>query len=370
MVSLRNILLIKYGELFLKSPPIRKIFIKKLLENIKASLDVKLIPYNILIVRHDSIIMEADRKAFKHLSKIPGIASVAYAYETKAVYHEILQCILKSLKPTFQSIYIRAKRVTKTFPLKSMELSQKLSYDVASKLNVEVNPKEPEVTVYVEIIGDKAYIYTEKIRGIGGLPVGTAGKAVALLSGGIDSPVALWLMLKRGVTVTPIYMRRSEQELSKVNKIISKLQEYVYPSKLNLKIVEWTRYMLNVQSKLKAVRKEPWICIFCKRYMLKQAEKVALSINANAIITGESIGQVASQTLSNMRVISKGIKLPILRPLIGFDKAEIVQLARSIGTYEISIEHTVKCPFMPRHPVTRASWGHYEKIAEKAGLEP
>ena len=370
MTSLRNALLIKYGELFLKSPPIRKVFIKRLLENIKASLDSKLIPYNILIVRHDRIIMEADKKALEHLSKIPGIASIAYAYETMADYNEILKCILENLKPTPESIYIRAKRVTKTFPLKSIELSQKLSHDVASKLNVEIRPRDPEVTIYVEILGDKAYVYTEKIRGVGGLPVGTAGRAVALISGGIDSPVALWLMLRRGLTVTPIYMLRSKEELSKVKKIISKLQEYVYPSKLNLKIVEWTDYMLNVQSKLKAVGKESWICIFCKRFMLKQAEKIALSINANAIITGESIGQVASQTLQNMRVISKGIKLPILRPLIGLDKGEIVQLAQKIGTYQISIEHVLKCPFMPRHPVTRASWGHYEKIAEKAGLQP
>ncbi len=370
MASPRNTLLIKYGELFLKSPPIRKMFIKRLLENIKAALNSKLIPFNILLIRHDRIIMEADEKALEYLSKIPGIASIAYACETEADYQAMLQCILESLKPAAGSIYVRAKRVTKTFPLKSVELSQKLSHDIASKLNMEVRPKNPEVTVYVEILGGKAYIYTRKIDGVGGLPVGTAGRAVALVSGGIDSPVALWLMIKRGLTATPIYMLRSQEELAKVRKIVSKLQEYVYPSKLNLKIVEWADYMLNVQGKLKAIGKESWICIFCKRYMLKQSEKIALSVNANAIITGESIGQVASQTLPNMRVISKGIKLPILRPLIGFDKSEIVQLAQKIGTYQISIEHILRCPFMPKHPVTRASWGHYEKIAMKAGLQP
>ena len=185
-------------------------------------------------------------------------------------------------------------------------------------------------------------------------------KAVALLSSGIDSPVAIYLMLRRGFEVTPVHFRQSGTKESKVFELCEVLGRY---GRLNEPVVvDAYEEQAPVFSKLAEIGKAKWTCLFCKWTMLRKACRVGHQIGAKAIITGDSLGQVASQTLDNLLIISTASDLPILRPLIGLDKEEIVRIAKEIGTFEISIEPEEPCPFVPRYPVVRGSLGEFRKI--------
>ncbi|HII67207.1 MULTISPECIES: hypothetical protein [Thermococcus] len=187
-------------------------------------------------------------------------------------------------------------------------------------------------------------------------------KAVALLSSGIDSPVAIYLMLKKGFTVYPIHFMQSEVNHQKVRRIWMRLKE-LYPDSLEeLIAVDAFEYQKPIFDKLIELKKEKWICIFCKFSMLMKAAEIAKEKNAMVIITGDSLGQVASQTLDNLLIISLATDLPVLRPLIGMDKVEIEKIAKEIGTFEISIEPEESCNFVPRHPIIRGALGEFKKI--------
>ncbi|MBO8175565.1 MAG: 7-cyano-7-deazaguanine synthase [Thermococcus sp.] len=189
-------------------------------------------------------------------------------------------------------------------------------------------------------------------------------RAVALLSSGIDSPVAIYLMLKKGLEVIPIHFKQNENKYKKVQKIWKRLKE-LYPDKLkDLIVVDVYEYQAPIFEKLIELKKEKWICVFCKFTMYKKATEIAKENDAWAIITGDSLGQVASQTLDNLVIISLATDLPILRPLIGFDKEEVVKIAKEIGTFEISIEPEEGCPFVPKHPIIRGSLGEFKKVHE------
>ncbi|KUH33205.1 hypothetical protein APY94_06730 [Thermococcus celericrescens] len=188
-------------------------------------------------------------------------------------------------------------------------------------------------------------------------------KAVALLSSGIDSPVAIYLMLRKGFEVTPVHFRQSGTKESKVFELCEVLGKY---GKLNEPvIVDAYEEQAPVFSKLAEIGKGKWTCLFCKWTMLRKACRIGHEIGAEAIVTGDSLGQVASQTLDNLMIISSASDLPILRPLIGMDKEEIVGIAREIGTFEVSIEPEEPCPFVPRYPVVRGSLGEFERIKER-----
>ncbi|USS40835.1 hypothetical protein NF865_01015 [Thermococcus aggregans] len=187
-------------------------------------------------------------------------------------------------------------------------------------------------------------------------------KAVALLSSGIDSPVAIHLMLKKGFTVYPIHFMQSEINYQKVRRIWLRLKE-LYPDRLEeLIVVDALEYQKPIFDRLIKMKKEKWICIFCKLSMFMKATEIAKEKGAMAIITGDSLGQVASQTLDNLLIISLATDLPILRPLIAMDKIEIERIAKGIGTFEISIEPEESCNFVPRHPIIRGALGEFKKI--------
>ncbi len=192
-------------------------------------------------------------------------------------------------------------------------------------------------------------------------------KAVALLSSGIDSPVAIYLMLRKGFEVTPIHFRQSGKKESKVLELCEILSKY---GKLNGPvIVDAYEEQASVFSRLVEIGKAKWTCLFCKWTMLRKACRVGHEIGAKAIVTGDSLGQVASQTLDNLLIISTASDLPVLRPLIGMDKEEIVRIAREIGTFEISVEPEEPCPFVPKHPVIRGSLGEFRRIRERLEAE-
>ncbi|NJE05443.1 hypothetical protein E3E36_04655 [Thermococcus sp. M36] len=192
-------------------------------------------------------------------------------------------------------------------------------------------------------------------------------KAVALLSSGIDSPVAVYLMLRKGLEVTPVHFRQSSRKESKAIELYEILKRY---GKLNEPvIVDAYEEQAPVFSKLAEIGKAKWTCLFCKWTMVRRACRVGREIGARAIVTGDSLGQVASQTLDNLMIISSASDLPVMRPLIGMDKEEIVRIAKEIGTFEVSIEPEEPCPFVPRHPVVRGSLGEFLRIKAKLAEE-
>jgi thiamine biosynthesis protein ThiI len=184
------------------------------------------------------------------------------------------------------------------------------------------------------------------------------------MSSGIDSPVASWLMMKRGCGIIPVHFSTSQSQAEQVERIVEALNEHAYGYRLQPVILSHHEALAPTLSRLAELRAERWACLFCKRAMLARAAEIAEERGAGALVTGDSLGQVASQTLSNLEVISYGIEKPILRPLIGMDKTEIMAIAREIGTYEASIETAHTCPFLPSRPLTQASMAKLRDILE------
>jgi thiamine biosynthesis protein ThiI len=218
-----------------------------------------------------------------------------------------------------------------------------------SKIKRKVNLSKPDVTIFVEVKSSKAYVYSERMRGLGGLPYGVSGRVVSMISGGIDSPVASWLMMKRGCSVDFINFYTDEKEVKKVKKLVSSLAKYS-PEKLNLHSVPYKEILKGIAKH--SDRK--LTCVLCKRLMYRISEKFAERVKAKALVTGENLGQVASQTLENLSTNSSVVSIPILRPLISMDKEETMNLAKDIGTFDISIKHASTCDFVPKRPATRA----------------
>lgn len=355
--------LIHYNEIALKGKN-RKFFEDKLVDNIRISLkglakEVKR--------THGAVFAELKPKADiaeakEKLQKVFGIAYFVITEECDADIKKIEKKALQILKgKEFKTFRIETKRSDKQFPLDSQEISIRLGGLVLEKFpNVKVDLHHPELTVFVEISIKGAFIYFEKIQGAGGMPVGTGGKAVALLSGGIDSPVAAWRIAKRGVNTIFVhfhsYPQTSKASEEKVKELAGVLKQYQNEAKI------YMAPFLEIQKEIMMKTLAPYRVIMYRRFMIRIAEEIANKEGALALVTGESVGQVASQTIENINTINSVAKLPILRPLIGFDKDEIVREAKRIGTFEISIRPHEDCcaVFIPRNPATK-SW---PRIAE------
>ena len=253
-----------------------------------------------------------------------------------------------------KSFKVESKRADKTFPLTSIELSRRLGgalHQAFPHLAVDVH--NPELTVFVEIRDDWAFVHAPAVPGAGGLPVGTGGSAVTLLSGGIDSPVASWMMAKRGVTLEAVHFfsppYTSEAAKDKVLKLAGELVPW--GGRLRMQIVRFTE----IQEEIRRKCPEDYFTLIMRRFMMRLAQLRAEEIGAGALITGECLGQVASQTMEALRCTEDAVTLPVLRPLIGMDKEAVVRLARKIGTFETSILPYEDCctVFTPRHPKTK-----------------
>jgi thiamine biosynthesis protein ThiI len=278
---------------------------------------------------------------------------------------DVLKEIKKLNLENFKSFKVEAKRGSKDYPLTSLEIRQKISDFIISEFNLEINNQNPEITIYLYYKNKKFFLYKEKIECFGGLPVGSSGKGLVLLSAGFDSPVASFLSMKRGLKVYFLhfhsYPQTSKESLEKVEKLVKVLNEYNFGSELYLmNILELQKfYYQNVPHK--------FLVIFYRRSMFRLANKLAQKLKLDTLITGESLGQVSSQTIQNIKVINYGIQTFVIRPLLGFNKLEIIELAKKIGTYEISLLKGDDCCslFLPKNVATKADLKEILKIEEK-----
>jgi len=297
-----------------------------------------------------------------------GIANMAVTREVPAE----MGCIRSGLteliaQSAFRSFKIDARRGTKEFALNSQQLNEQLGAFVQETTGAAVRMDNPDLVFFVEIVAGRAFLYLSKIPGAGGLPSGTGGRILCLLSGGIDSPVAAYRMMRRGCRILYIHFHsfphtsiESQQKVRRLLQILSRFQLEAY-----LTLVPFAE----IQKEIVAYAPPSMRVVLYRRFMLRIAQAVAQKENASALLTGDSLGQVASQTLENVRTISAAIALPIFRPLIGNDKEEIIKSAREIGTYDISVQADQDCCslFVPKHPETMSSLEQAEQA--EAGLD-
>lgn len=348
---MKKIIIIKYGELTTKHDNINY-FIKTLKENIDQSLQN--INHNITYDRGRMYIETTEfNSVINKLKKIFGIHEINIGYELDNNIDNIKENLLNLLtNEQYTTFKVITKRSDKTYPLNSMEISKKLGGEVLKTYNdKKVDVNKPELEINIEIRRNKAYIYFEKIKGIGGYPVGTLGKGILMLSGGIDSPVAGYLAMKRGIRLECIYFdsppHTSENAKNKVLDLATTLSDY--SNYIKVHIIHFTQLQ---EAIYKNCPKEYMITIM-RRMMYRISEKIAHKTNAKCIINGESIGQVASQTLTSMNCINEVVKIPVIRPVACFDKLDIINISKQINAYEISIRPYEDCCtiFVPEHPV-------------------
>lgn len=359
-------LLVRYGELTLKGTN-RKKFVNQLKDNVKRAL-IPLDGYHVKGKR-DRMYVELDENAdmkeiIRRLSKVYGIKSISPVIKTdkteEAINESAVQLAQSFEKDT--TFKIDVKRVDKSFPLDTYTLQREVGGKILSQTeDLTVNVKRPDHEIKVEIRLDAVYIYEEIIPGSGGLPVGTGGKTLLMLSGGIDSPVAGMEVMKRGVTIEAIHFHSppftSEKAKDKVIELTRILSERVGPIKLH--IVPFTE----LQKQINKVVHPRYTMTSTRRIMMRVADAFVHKIGAHAIVNGENLGQVASQTLKSMYAINHVTSTPVLRPLLTLDKEDIIKKAKEIGTFETSIQPFEDCCtiFIPKNPVTEPDFDKVEK---------
>lgn len=350
-------LLVRYGELTLKGTN-RKMFVNQLKDNVKRAL-IPLSGYHVKGKRDRMYIElspEADINEIIHrLSKVYGIKSISPVIKIDKNEEKINQSAIQ-LSHDFEkgsTFKVDVKRVDKSFRLDTYELQRQVGGAILKENNnITVNVKNPDYEIKIEVRMDAIYIYEKVIAGAGGLPVGTGGKTLLMLSGGIDSPVAGIEVMKRGVTVEAIHFHSppftSEKAKDKVIELTRILAERVGPIKLHL--VPFTE----IQKQINKVVHPRYTMTSTRRMMMRISDKVVHQINANAIVNGENLGQVASQTLKSMYAINHVTATPVLRPLLTLDKEDIIKKAKELGTFETSIQPYEDCCtiFTPKNPVT------------------
>lgn len=350
---MKKIILIKYGELTTKKDN-RNLFINKIYENLSLALS----NYDITITKN-RVRMFIDPKnndideIISITKNIFGIHSIVVAYKIDSSIDSINSSVLEVIKEVdFNTFKVETDRADKSFPINSMDLSRQLgSLILKNTKDKKVDVHNPDYLLKIEIRNDYTYIYTKEIKALGGYPVGVAGKGLLMLSGGIDSPVAGYMAMKRGIKLECIYFESpphtSPQALNKVKKLVSILNKY-QPS-IKLHIINFTE----IQESIYKFIDPTYMITIMRRMMYRISEKVMQNREDLVLINGESVGQVASQTLTSMTVINNVTNIPVLRPVACLDKLEIIDIAKKIDTYETSILPYEDCCtiFLPKHPV-------------------
>lgn len=347
---MNNLILIKYGELTTKKSN-RLAFVKLLAKNIENVLKNE--KYNL---RYDRVRMyiecENTLSVAEKLKNIFGIHGIVICYRVNNNVDEIKKKVLEIIsKESFRTFKVETKRALKSFEIHSMDFNRIIGGLVLKNFDVSVDVHNPDLLIKIEIRAEGTFIYTNEIKGIGGYPVGIQGKGMLMLSGGIDSPVAGYLSLKRGVDLECLYFESpphtSIQAKNKVIELANIINKYSGDIKVN--IVPFTKLQEAIYKNVD----DNYVITIMRRMMYRIAEKVAKLHKCKIIINGESIGQVASQTLSSMSVINNVTNMPVIRPVACMDKLEIISIAKEVGTYETSILPYEDCCtiFLPKHPV-------------------
>ncbi len=374
MSSMKQVAVIRYGEIALKKGN-RDFFVKALMKNVSTRLGNKfsvLKRYGRLIVTGE---IEENREFILGvLQKTFGIENFSFGILTDSEMSEVEAATIRLIDECelpWQTFRVTAVRQDKTFPMKSMEIARHLGGTVLEHVsgNKDVKMKGADIEIFVEVTDRGTYVSVGKIAGPGGLPVGVTGQVLCLLSGGIDSPVAAWRMMRRGCIVNFVHFHSSpytdRASLEKVRELAEILSNWQHGGKL----IEVP--FIDIQKKLSTETDERFRIILYRRIMVRIAERLAKQGESQALVTGESLAQVASQTLENLSVIENVSTIPILRPLIGMDKLEIKEQADAIGTYETSIiPHQDCCSlFTPRHPATKARHIDVENEESKVDID-
>lgn len=364
---MKEIILIKNGEVALKGLN-RSTFEDRMVKTLRQRLaplgeaEFRKAQSTVIIEpKDDHFNME---EAFQRCCKVFGISGLSRACVAEKRLEDILEKAADYLAPQLgriQTFKVEAKRSDKSFPLRSPELCAEVGGHLLEKFpHLSVDVHHPDLTVVVEIRDFGAYIRGEQIPGAGGMPIPTGGKAAVLISGGIDSPVAAWMMAKRGIALTAVHFASppytSQRAENKVIELLDKVSEY--SGRINLFIVPFTE----IQEQIRQHCPEELFTIIMRRFMMRIAQRIARREKCGALITGESVGQVASQTLDAIACTDAVCTIPVMRPLIGMDKDEIVRISRKIDTFDISIQPYEDCctVFTPKHPRTKPPIGVVE----------
>lgn len=378
--------LIRYGEVALKGGNrhhFERILMRRIKEKVSDFMDPDIKSKGGLLImditKEINDLNETKKNDFlgrlrSKLLSVFGIDSISFALITKPNLSYIIDAapgFVEQLRRdrAIDTFKVEAKRSDKSFPAKSPEIASKVGAGILKAVkNIGVDVHNPDLIVNVNVRNENAYIYEDRIRGQGGLPLGACGKGLLLLSGGIDSPVAGFLMARRGMSISAVhfnsYPYTSKRALDKVMRLKDQLAEYV--GNFDVRTVN----LLPAQMAIRSKAPENEGTILTRRFMIRIANIIAEEVHANALITGESLGQVASQTAESLAVTDNAANLPILRPLIAYDKRDIISIARDIGCYDISIEPFEDCctVFLPKHPVTKPRLENILRSEEKLDI--
>ncbi len=355
---LHDAILVRYDELALKSKRVRARYEQILIKNIKAMLNADGCSYSDISKEMGRVFIHtSDDSAAKSAAKVFGVVSASPAFScepTLEASSKLCADVAANTLHECQAFAIRARRAG-NHDFTSRDIAIACGNAVFQKVkNINVNLDSPDVEIFVEMRQERAYVFTESIKGVGGLPMGTQGKMVALISGGIDSPVAAWLMMKRGCEIIPLYLNNEpfsdETTRERAMQCIDVLQKWAPQKKFTIYEARHGDNLLAFLSSCDSRLN----CVLCRRMMYRIAGEVLKLENAHGIITGSSLGQVASQTSQNMLVEMYGMEYPIYHPLIGLDKLEITGIARKIGTFEPSTKPATCCMAVPEYPSTAA----------------
>lgn len=367
-----SLIVARYGEVGLKSNRVRRRFENRLINNIKASIDAEVKVYQARIF----IFPKDFDDAIEKLERIFGIVSYSPAVSTKSTFEDVERDLAtyaeklhdEGLLDENTRFAISCRRVG-NHEFSSQEMAAFAGAVIVKKYSSPVDLTNPELTIYLEVRDNDAYIFHEKIEGPGGLPLGTQGKVISLVSSGIDSPVATYLMMKRGCQVIALYCDNqpytTPDALKNYEDLIDQLNLYASGAPIKKRVVKYGDYL----STCKSEAPDKMTCVLCKSGMYKIAGMLAKKLHAEAVIDGSSLGQVASQTLPNILATREDLDVPVLSPLIGLDKVEITKIAQKIGTFEISKRDDGGCKAVPKYPETKADLELVKEIKEAINQE-
>lgn len=356
-----HIFIVRCGEVALKGMN-KPYFERMLVERIKKLLK-KFDGVN--VKRHEGLIFvradkSLDKQAIiKEISKVFGVASISPAVECESTMEAIGEAAVEYMLEAIdergiKTFKVEAKRADKNFPVKSPDIGRQIGAAVLKGCKVlKVDVHHPDCLLFVDVRHDRSYIYQDKIAGFGGLPLGTNGKGLSLLSGGIDSPVATWMMAKRGMMIEAVHFHSYPYTSQRAQEKVEDLAALVatYCGRFKMHVIN----LLPIQEQIVQNCPEEETTILVRRFMMRIAQKIAEQTGCGMLITGENLGQVASQTAESLIVTDSSVTMPVMRPLIAMDKVDIMDKAMEIGTYETSIQPYEDCctVFLPKHPVTK-----------------